>query len=513
MSTPPDADNVTPKQQTPPDANDLTPKPQASPDAAKKMHASYFFIAVCIVVMLAIVGFSMYYISNLGQDILLQFEAIAETLPLPSTPTDQPINQTITVEVNRSTLLSADYLAVVLPILFTLAGAFIVFLGMNRLKMYDERIDSVRSSLLHDLDTMVKNQVAANQAELNEKVISELINQRTKFNEEVSNAASLLSQQAEDHAEAIRKAGEPFAWLREAASRDEFDLNVTTVDDAHKLVEILRKEKPKNYIELIQNIVAKVSDDNLSGDSADYHNLSAELERGSMYQESLKVLEKGITQFPTNTTLLADKLDNLATAGSGSSEDAKKTYEDLERLKDRWTWHCYIFSSNYFRSIGDLEKALKLCDDCIQNLPLQQQGYQKKAELVQMMTPGTEGINMSIEVLKSIVDKGYSCPQCANALGELYLDLGLYDEALDVFDQAVMYLAQPQPGINTSYVFFHRANCHDRMFLKDTSDRTHLNQAILDYQTAIAFKGLTEITITSASQRLALLNLYSPDIT
>ena len=54
MSTPPDTDNVTPKQKTPPDANDLTPKPKASPDAAKKMHASYFFVAISLVLILAI---------------------------------------------------------------------------------------------------------------------------------------------------------------------------------------------------------------------------------------------------------------------------------------------------------------------------------------------------------------------------------------------------------------------------------------------------------------------------
>ena len=268
-----------------------------------------------------------------------------------------------------------------------------------------------------------------------------------------------------------------------------------------------------------------------------------------MYQESYKILKKGLKVFPENTDLLADLLDNITKSSvavvnnddsspnaeqsekssvavvnnddsSPNAEQSDKSAKQiaaqhaLDRLNDlgekRWTWRCYIFASDYYRSIGDYEKALELVNSCIQNLPLKQQGYQKKAELIQQMKPGMDGINESIAFLKDIVDKGYPCPQCANTLGKLYLDCGEYDKALSAFDHAVMSLSQDQPGINTAYVFFHRANCHDRIFFSDPSQSNaqHLLEAYRDYETALNIGGLAPTTISTINNRKELFKRY-----
>lgn len=511
--------------------------------ATKKYPTSYFFVAACIILMLAIVGFSIYYISNLGQDVLLQFEAIAETLPLPSDPAGQPVNQTITVEVNRSSLLSADYLAVVLPILLTVAGAFIVFLGMNRLKMYDERIDSTRADLLTELGTMVESRVAATQPEQVNAIKKSIANMQQGFKREVasekdaliafvSDKMGELDRYAQPHRDAIKNFETRYAWLAEAMRAKTYDPDIHTVYDAHQTVTKLRAVRMDGYIQSIQKIVEKVSSENLSGDADDYHNLSAELEHGYMYQESYKILKKGLANFPNNTDLLADLLENItkssisairnddsdsniepegASAKQAVAQDALKQLEELG-IK-HWTWRCYIFASDYYRSIGDFEKSLELADSCIKNLPLQQQGYQKKAEIIRQMKPGMEGINESIAILSDVVAKGYPCPQCANTLGKLYMDLGQYEQALPILDRAVLSLAQDQPGVSTAYVFFHRANCHDKIFFSNPSqdNAQHLVDAFLDYKTALEIGGLATTTVSAINNRLELFKRYLPN--
>ena len=525
MSTPPDTDNVTPKQQTPPDADNLTPKPQVTPDTVKKMSASYFFVAISLMLILAIVGFSMHYISDLGQDILLQFEAIAETLPIPSGPADQPVSQTITVEVNRSSLLSADYLAVVLPILLTVAGAFIVFLGMNRLKMYDERIDSTRADLLTELGTMVDNRVSAAHPAQVDAIKKNLIDELASYTRQITDAKNefglaisdfqnQLDTAIEEPSNAINKFVERYNWLIEAKENKTFDPDVHTVFDAHKTVEKLRAVKIDGYVQAIQKIVNRVLSEKLSGQSADYHNLSAELARGRMYLEAIQILEKGLSLFPSDTDQLADSI-SYATKG-GMINKAKDALEKLLQIDRRlWTWRCYSFCCDYYISCGSLDLALEMCDDCITAFPTNQHGYFDKANVVRMLNPGMVGIDESIKVLQSAIAANINCPQCSNELGEIYLELGKFEDALEAFNLAVLQLAIAQPGITESYIFYNRGSCYDRMFIRslntDAPDTDLLVNAHNDYVTALKLGELSVITKSQTLDRLKFLQRFMPE--
>lgn len=421
------------------------------------------------------------------------------------------------MEVNRSSLLSADYLAVVLPVLLTVAGAFIVFLGMNRLKMYDERIDSTRVDLLKELNTIVRNQVLAEQAKQNATVEQAIKQQRVAFNEAVSDAASELSILKSKHIQEIENAASGYEWLKSAITQNNMNVSeIHTVLDAHKLVELLRKEKPDNYIPLIKEIVTRVTSQTLSGDPTDYHNLSAELARGSMYLEAVQILEKGLSLFPSDTDLLPDSI-SYATKG-GMNAKAKDTLEKLLQIdRHLWTWRCYSFCCDYYISCGELAQALKMCDDCISAFPTNQHGYHDKSKVVKMLTPGMEGINASINVLQTAIDANINCPLCSNTLGEIYLELGKFDDALKSFNRTVLDLAIAQPGINESYVFYNRGSCYDRMFIRSLNTNA-LNIELLvnahnDYVTALQLGELSVITRSQTVDRLTFLKRFMPDTT
>ena len=83
-------------------------------------------------------------------------------------------SQVSAITVERNGLLSADYLAAVIPVLLALGGSFIAFLGMSRLKMFDERIDQTRSEMLKEVESKVKSEVALDRVEFSNQILQDI---------------------------------------------------------------------------------------------------------------------------------------------------------------------------------------------------------------------------------------------------------------------------------------------------------------------------------------------------
>lgn len=264
---------------------------------------------------------------------------------------------------------------------------------------------------------------------------------------------------------------------------------------------------------LSKKIVDRVCNEGeLSGDSADYHNLAAELARGSMYIESCRILKRGLSFFSKDTDLLSDLIE-YATKGSMFDDAAKATEQLLHDIPHRlWTWRCYEFICDYYRAIGELEKADKLCDEFIDAIPNDEHGYRSKAEIAKLLDPGADGIKKSIDILQSAIDAHVNCPQCANALAETYLSIGKFDEALRAANQAILELAQDQPHVNVAYVFYNRAVIQDRMFMQGLSSsgvsQSLANDAYQDYRMALSFGMLSNIVSYQAQVRMKILERY-----
>lgn len=422
-----------------------------------------------------------------------------------------------TITVARDGLLSADYLAAVIPLLLALGGSFIAFLGMSRLKMFDERIDQTRAEMLKEIESRVKGEVAVDRVEFSNQILQSVSSEQVKFYEAVADADKELLARKEkcisEIADKFDSFEKKYAWLEATVANKEADLDFHTVDDAHKLVERLRNTKPTGYISIIKKIVNRVCGDiELSGGSADYHNLAAETARGSMYIESCKVLKKGLCFFPKDTDLLSDLIE-YATKGSMFDDAAEATDQLLNNIPRRlWTWRCYEFICDYYRAIGELEKADKLCDEFISAIPNDEHGYRSKAEIAKLLSPGKDGIKKSIDILQLAIDNHVNCPQCANALAETYLSIGEFDEALKAVNQAVLELAQDQPHVNVAYVFYNRAVIQDRMFMQGMNNSDSIqslaNNAYKDYNLSLSFHMLDSIVSHQAQVRIKILEQY-----
>ena len=231
-----------------------------------------------------------------------------------------------------------------------------------------------------------------------------------------------------------------------------------------------------------------------------------------MYIESCKVLKKGLCFFPKDTDLLSDLIE-YATKGSMFDDAAEATDQLLNNIPRRlWTWRCYEFICDYYRAIGELEKADKLCDEFISAIPNDEHGYRSKAEIAKLLSPGKDGIKKSIDILQLAIDNHVNCPQCANALAETYLSIGEFDKALKAVNQAVLELAQDQPHVNVAYVFYNRAVIQDRMFMQGLNNSDSIqslaNNAYKDYNLSLSFHMLGSIVSHQAQVRIKILEQY-----
>lgn len=426
-------------------------------------------------------------------------------------------SQASTVTVERNGLLSADYLAAVIPILLALGTSFIAFLGMSRLKMFDERIDQTRAEMLKEIEAKVKSEVALDRAEFSDQILHDIKQEREKYQSMADDVGKSLSDQKDKCIGEIKGEFSAFeqkyAWLESVVISKEVELEFHTIDDAHKLVEQLRIGKPDGYINIVKKIIDRVCDtDGMSGASSDYHNLAAELARGSMYKEACRVLKKGKQYFRNDADIHADIIEYST---KGGLDYAAESVQALELMDSKiWTWRCYEFICDYYRTVGDLAKADSICDEFVKAFPNDEHGYRSKAEILLLLYPGQDGIDKAVEVLETALAKNINCPQCANALAEQYLSSGQYTDALRAANRAIMELAQQQPHISAAIIFYNRATIHDRIFMKDVENlstvQDNADSAYKDYQMALALNLdlLSPIIAQQAEIRMWILKDY-----
>lgn len=491
------------------EATSMSANEQLKKEIASLRRTSIIWGILLLIVIVVIVCVSVYYIADLAREFLNAVEVI-------NTSGDNSFS------IERNNLLSADYLAIIIPILVALAGSFVAFLGMSRLKMFDDRIDKIRSDMLEEMEKLVKSEVAISRNDFANSLTTNINHKLKEIKSEADNGIKKLQAKQEESQNRLNQSisdfGQKYDWLEEIITTEAGELDIATVADAHSLTESLREKKPSGYIVMIKKIVEKVCDTDsfLSGKCADYHNLSAELARGNMYSEAIRVLEKGRSLFPQDTDLLSDIIE-YATKNS-QFEKAKEAVNILFKIdRQGWTWRCYEFTVDYYRSVGEYETAYKMCLECIQSLPYDEHAFRSKSELEMILFPGEEGINKAIITLNDVLRNGLSASQCAQLLAELYFNKGMFQESIDAASRAIMDLAEDQPSIGIASILSSRGFAYDKLFMQKrllgSNDPETASLAINDYEMSISLikngmGQLSPITIKQILIRLAILKEF-----
>ena len=137
------------------------------------------------------------------------------------------------------------------------------FLGMNRLKMFDERIDRIRIDMLSEIDKRVNNEIAARQSSFSDELTEKMSEHRREIEatgheiiETIQNVSDTSQKRFQKEISAFT---ERYEWLESIIAEDVGELSISSVADAHDMVRILLEKKyvlkKSLFLEMMQIII------------------------------------------------------------------------------------------------------------------------------------------------------------------------------------------------------------------------------------------------------------------
>ena len=380
----------------------------------------------------------------------------------------------------------SDWLKMIIPIV---GGAIVVifsFLGVDRLKNFDERQDRLEKELRNDLNAQVDNAVKLVQPQLNEtyqkwetslqQKLSEYDKSFTKIAERIDRYDKIIGsvEKLEEVSDAIGNVEEAHRFIAELFS----DTAANTSDKAQRT-------------RILLALVERVIRGDIKGDSNDYHNLSSELARQNYFEFAADITQKGLKLFDDNIDLLSDYIYYSHKAGRKENvDDGLSRLEKIER--NLWNWRAFTFYIDVINDGGANEENKKKAFQCVEDykrvLPDEERAYMAEYETLKKYGELDAAENALI------VAENYlsMTAQCSLALSEIYHMRGEYDKAINSATRAIWGQAETQPSSNTGAAFAHRGFSKDARIFKailegvavDTQ-YTNIYSAISDYRMAI----------------------------
>ena len=416
----------------------------------------------------------------------------------------------------------ADWLKAGVPVV---GGAIVVifaFLGVNRLKDFDERQDKlskeIRDELTHRMDKSdsalsdVKSSADDYFQSLRSDItgsilptqISNAIDQKNMdlqgaFDEK-QNAVAALITEFQDKYKTLMALFDNIPALRDVLQNitdwSTIQTNVAWVHDfvQKQFANIGTAKSITETTAILENIKALVDavcadDSKISGDADDYHNLSSELARNNQYDMAVDVLKKGKSLFRHNIDILAGIVLYSTRIGCPDVETENK----LSGMpRKNWNWRTFTFYVDTLNSKehsdDNKDAAIETADEYIKHLPHEERAYMAKYEVLKNYGLYEEGKN----VLKQAEITLGMTAQCSLALCQIYKMEGEYELAIKSATKAVISTAETQPSAYIGAAVAERAFSRDALVQRDILNSSRsleeckedITLAIADYELA-----------------------------
>ncbi|MGN1155619.1 MAG: hypothetical protein ACI4TK_05545 [Agathobacter sp.] len=380
----------------------------------------------------------------------------------------------------------SDWLKMIIPIAGGAIITIFAFLGVDRLKDFDERQDKLAKELRNDLKSQVDNAVKLVQPRLNEtyqewetslqQKLSEYDKSFGLVAERIDKYDKIIGsvEKLEEVTDAIGNVAEVHSFIAKLFS----DTSASTSD---------KSQRTRILLALIERV--KCGD--IKGDSADYHNLASELARQNYFEFAADVTQKGLDIFDDNIDLLSDY--TYYSHKAGRKIDVNDGLSRLEKIeREIWNWRAFTF---YIDVVNDgeaneenKEKALQCVKAYKQVLPDEERAYMAEYETLKKY--GELGAAESALVMAET--NLTMTAQCSLTLSEIYHMRGDYDKAINSATRAILGQAETQPSSNTGAAFAHRGFSKDAKIHKAIIDGVsietqyaEIHSAICDYRMAI----------------------------
>lgn len=379
----------------------------------------------------------------------------------------------------------SDWLKMILPIVGGAMVALFAFLGVDRLKDFDERQDKLEKELRDDLNAKVDNAVRLVQPRLNETYQEWDVSLKQKLHSYDESFASVTKR--------IEEFNEKFGSI---VKLEEVSDAIGNIDEAHKFVTELFDSSADTFDKtqrrgILLALIERVKHGDIKGDSDDYHNLASELARRNYFEFAADVTKQGLDIFGENIDLLSDFA--FYSHKAGRREDVIAGFGRLETIeREIWNWRAFTL---YIDVINDGEaneenknKALKCVDAYKRVLPDEERAYMAEYETYKKYGE----LKAAEKALETAETSLSMTAQCSLVLSELYHMRGEYDKAINSATRAIIGQAETQPSSNTGAAFAHRgfskdAKIHKAILEGSNIDSQYLNihSALSDYKMAV----------------------------
>ena len=249
----------------------------------------------------------------------------------------------------------------------------------------------------------------------------------------------------------------------------------------------------EEYASVLYKLLDVVLNENLTGDSDDWHNFAINFSQRSDYINACKVLDKGIEYHGHSVDLLADYIKYGMLCGE--REKCASFYEKLANMPSTiMTWRGFDFSIDYLLllvhqsvsqdEIDILREKINICiEKFIKRYPYDEQSYLAQAEVFLAFGEFDDAVGTLSDAMSK-----FSAPKCCLKYADLMLPRGNFDEVIRATQLGISYSAQEQAGVNVAYLFYLSALAKDGKLHKEGgeayNDEARIKDIYLDYMLA-----------------------------
>lgn len=379
----------------------------------------------------------------------------------------------------------SDWIKIIMPIVGSSILVIFAFLGIDRLKNYDERQDRLSKELHDEINIKISDatirfvpqfeQIIAEKTKGFDIFLSDYEAKLLTLDEKTKKYDIILGSvdNIKTISEAIGNVGEAHAYITELFSKQ-------IAEDSS-----LWQERTRT----LQVLVNRIEQCEIKGDSDDYHNMSTELARNGYKDYACKVILTGLKYYPFNVDLLSDTLEYVHTFENADSiaENSIKMLEEMGR--NSWNWRAFIFYIDYINDKNPSSENKELVDSLINDYKIILKN-DERAYMAEYRTKLKYGeVEDAKQVLVYAEETIKMTAQCSLELSELYLDDGEYDAAIQSAGKAIRSQAVTQPSSSTGAAFAFRAfardaKIHNELLNEKDVDTKEITVALSDYKMA-----------------------------
>lgn len=374
----------------------------------------------------------------------------------------------------------------------TIVLAILGYLGLIRLSNLDQEIGAMRNFMFAQIETRtddLKSTVTYEVMEPLKKVFDEnavkvenaakeVLDTTKNQLVEIEKRATVILERVNANKQEFEDTIKRYPWLTKSDISNLLKRleNIPSAQKAHELAEELRAGDPIASTAALQAII----DNDLPGDKEDFHNAHSEAMRQMNPQLGLKLAEKGLSHFPDDFDLMADKAK--AFHSLGKINEAKSLLEDWKSRKpDQFArgWRPVVTYANILQAWGLTETSIEELDQIFTEVArLAPQEFKAIGSHARFLMDAGKR-ERAEEVLMAALEKNPYSQELHYVYGQLLLSSGRAHDAVDHFEMAVRadYQDQFQSDVNQTAVLGMLAQAYEASQQPDKARRIYLRIA------------------------------------